>query len=117
MQNSIIGEHCDPVRAVVHLVELGPLVSAGGHQAEPDELLNEPGDEDFEIPACRVCECTDEAGCEGGCWWVPDPAGGDLCSTCAAEAWIVARKLELREPVEPEALVAYRRWLDLPVST
>lgn len=32
---------------------------------------------------CRVCGCTDEAACPGGCWWVPDPLGaGDLCSVC-----------------------------------
>lgn len=27
---------------------------------------------------CRVCGCTDEAGCFMGCWWV----GPDLCSEC-----------------------------------
>ena len=32
---------------------------------------------------CRVCGCTDERACEGGCSWVPDPEGGDLCSRCA----------------------------------
>lgn len=31
-----------------------------------------------EIPACRVCGCTNDRACEGGCWWV-EP---DLCSTC-----------------------------------
>lgn len=30
---------------------------------------------------CRVCGCTDEHGCEGGCTWVAD----DLCSQCAEE--------------------------------
>lgn len=29
-------------------------------------------------PACRVCGCTDERACEGGCSWV-EP---DLCSQC-----------------------------------
>lgn len=28
---------------------------------------------------CRVCGCTDEAACPGGCWWVAP----DLCSSCA----------------------------------
>src|SRR5690606_27052528 len=28
-------------------------------------------------PACRVCGCTENAPCEGGCQWVPDPHGGD----------------------------------------
>lgn len=35
-------------------------------------------------PSCRVCGCTDDAACPGGCWWVPDPLkAGDLCSACA----------------------------------
>lgn len=121
MQNSIMGENSAPIGAVVHLIELGPLLSTGEHRTETDELfdelLDEPCDEPFEVPACRVCGCTEDAACEGGCCWVPDPAGGELCSTCAAEAWAVARQLALNQPVEPEALAAYRRWLDLPVST
>jgi hypothetical protein len=32
---------------------------------------------------CRICGCTDEQACAGGCAWVPDPAGlGELCSRC-----------------------------------
>jgi len=39
---------------------------------------------DGEVAACRVCGCTDLAGCPEGCWWVEDPQGaGDLCSSCA----------------------------------
>jgi hypothetical protein len=34
-------------------------------------------------PRCRVCGCTDEQACAGGCFWVEDPEGlGDLCSRC-----------------------------------
>lgn len=34
---------------------------------------------------CRVCGCTQDAACPGGCWWVPDLLGaGRLCSTCSA---------------------------------
>ena len=29
--------------------------------------------------ACRVCGCTDNRACLGGCWWVE----ADLCSACA----------------------------------
>lgn len=29
-------------------------------------------------PACRVCGCTEDRACPGGCWWV-EP---DLCSAC-----------------------------------
>lgn len=35
---------------------------------------------------CRVCGCTEDEPCEGGCWWVEDPEGlGDLCSSCLFE--------------------------------
>jgi hypothetical protein len=30
---------------------------------------------------CRVCGCTDDKACEGGCYWVDY----DLCSSCAAK--------------------------------
>ncbi|MEN3308909.1 MAG: hypothetical protein V7603_5111 [Micromonosporaceae bacterium] len=33
---------------------------------------------------CRACGCTEDRACPGGCWWVPDPEMGDLCSTCQA---------------------------------
>ncbi len=32
---------------------------------------------------CRICGCTEDRACPGGCWWVPDPEMGDLCSACA----------------------------------
>lgn len=36
-----------------------------------------------DVVSCRVCGCTDEQACEGGCVWVEDPEGlGDLCSSC-----------------------------------
>jgi hypothetical protein len=35
-----------------------------------------------EGPRCRVCGCTDEMACDGGCEWVEDPEGGDICSAC-----------------------------------
>jgi hypothetical protein len=38
------------------------------------------------VRACRVCGCTDARACEGGCCWVEDPAGGNLCSRCAEKS-------------------------------
>lgn len=38
-------------------------------------------DRDFDVAACRLCGCTEDAPCEGGCMWVYDP-DGDLCSRC-----------------------------------
>ncbi|MGE5572977.1 MAG: hypothetical protein ACM3ZU_08175 [Bacteroidota bacterium] len=37
----------------------------------------------LDVARCRVCGCTDDNACEGGCYWVQDPEGlGDLCSRC-----------------------------------
>jgi hypothetical protein len=41
-----------------------------------DELEEEAGVEERH---CRVCGCTEDNACEGGCSWVED----DLCSACA----------------------------------
>ncbi len=35
-----------------------------------------------DAPRCRVCGCTEDRACPGGCWWVPDPLMTELCSTC-----------------------------------
>jgi ParB/RepB/Spo0J family partition protein len=40
------------------------------------------GDDDDEAK-CRVCGCTEDSACEGGCHWVVDDGMGDLCSACA----------------------------------
>lgn len=32
--------------------------------------------------SCKVCGCTEEMACPGGCHWVKDIKGGDLCSRC-----------------------------------
>jgi len=31
---------------------------------------------------CRVCGCTEDEACIGGCWWVEENADGYLCSAC-----------------------------------
>ena len=31
---------------------------------------------------CRVCGCTDDDACPGGCSWLPTSLEGDLCSNC-----------------------------------
>jgi len=36
----------------------------------------------FDVRRCRMCACTDDEACEGGCWWVAD----DLCSRCSSAA-------------------------------
>lgn len=37
-----------------------------------------------QIRTCRVCGCTDDRACLGGCWWVNEEE--DLCSSCVADA-------------------------------
>lgn len=40
----------------------------------------------YDGPArCRVCGCTEDKACPGGCVWVPDPELADLCSSCVAD--------------------------------
>lgn len=40
-------------------------------------------DEDLSGEArCRMCGCTENSPCEGGCRWVPDSEMDDLCSAC-----------------------------------
>ena len=34
-----------------------------------------------DVPVCRVCGCSNEDPCEGGCQWVEE----DLCSACVGE--------------------------------
>ncbi len=43
-------------------------------------------DEDPDEASCRVCGCSEQDACAGGCWWVPDPElEGDLCCACLCE--------------------------------
>lgn len=59
------------------------------HQAQCRELadLGHPTDrvslDDALVERCRMCGCTENRACDGGCWWVEDPLGlGPLCSEC-----------------------------------
>lgn len=60
------------------------------HDCEPNEDgeledledLGLPGYEDDGQPSCRVCGCTQDRACAGGCVW----ATADLCSRCVAVA-------------------------------
>ncbi|RBY82700.1 hypothetical protein [Blastococcus sp. TF02A-26] len=57
-------------------------VLAGG---QPKLERLRPAELDVDVAACRVCGCTEDAACPGGCWWVPDPEQlGELCSQCGA---------------------------------
>jgi hypothetical protein len=32
---------------------------------------------------CRICGCTEDNACDGGCFWIED----DLCSACVSRGW------------------------------
>lgn len=39
------------------------------------------------FPSCRVCGCSDDNACDGGCWWVRvEVDSPPLCSLCAGTA-------------------------------
>ncbi|MCZ7414276.1 hypothetical protein [Streptomyces sp. WMMC897] len=51
--------------------------------AQAGWLRRPPQSVDDGVAVCVVCGCTEDAACEGGCWWVPNPHGVDLCSACS----------------------------------
>lgn len=56
----------------------GPLYElVRRYQARIRELEGQLGD----VRRCRVCGCTDEYGCDEGCYWVEE----DLCSACVGK--------------------------------
>lgn len=73
---------------LVSVLALSPQHAAGmarlatGH-AGAIEVYDQAGEELLATcypPACRVCGCTTEQACAGGCIWIEE----DLCSRCAA---------------------------------
>lgn len=46
----------------------------------------------WDVARCRVCGCTDDAACEGGCSWASP--GHDLCSSCSARERAVRDRLD-----------------------
>lgn len=56
----------------------GREVASGATFPHPDHWLLELHLQNAER-VCRVCGCTDERACPGGCWWIQ----WDLCSACA----------------------------------
>lgn len=72
--NPAIGRAIDPAAWLVAVAaEPDPLTIAAGVW-DPAAMVPVPR-------ACRVCGCTDDRACEGGCWWVEV----GLCSACEAQ--------------------------------
>ena len=57
---------------------------------------------------CRICQCTDDHACEGGCCWVTDPAGGDLCSACMDGAYQALQRHMRGEATEADLDLLHR---------
>lgn len=85
-------------------VTVDPAALLATLATEPDLLTMPAGvwDGAAMVPAprtCRVCGCTDDDACEGGCWWVD----ADLCSACSFPGHVAAHAIDvdavLRVPV------------------
>jgi ParB/RepB/Spo0J family partition protein len=53
-----------------------------------EDTLEEPEIDDIGLDVvveCRICGCTDDNNCDGGCTWVGDPTIDPICSTCIAK--------------------------------
>jgi hypothetical protein len=59
---------------------LNSFGKGGVHDGKARERI-EAIERELGMPRCRVCGCTDDRACPGGCYWV-EP---DLCSACAAQ--------------------------------
>jgi hypothetical protein len=52
---------------------------------------------------CRICGCTDEMGCPGGCAWDVED-GTDLCTICASMLASMVAYIEFCRKVTPASL-------------
>ena len=60
----------------------GQVTRAHGLYLSQEEIASVVSPPDPAVARCRVCGCTEDHACPGGCYWVDDPQGGDLCSAC-----------------------------------
>lgn len=72
------------------------------------DALTDPG------PACRICGCTEDAACPGGCAWAPDDGRNPICTACALadRAYLTgtaSRHLARHEPPEYTPTIADMR--------
>ncbi|MDD3057138.1 MAG: hypothetical protein PHO72_02405 [Sphaerochaeta sp.] len=77
----------------------------GGTVDERAETVDERAETvDEDEQKCRVCGCTDDMACPGGCYWV-EP---DLCSRCAEKM----RREDASEPISFQQLRQHLKLLD-----
>lgn len=59
-----------------------------------DELIEEV--QRLDMPRCRICGCTDDNACPGGCYWVEE----DLCSECVETDRLQDAAKDMRDALE-----------------
>ena len=66
-----------------------------------------------ELPACRVCGCTEHNACPDGCWWIEE----DLCSNCEGLEAAPQRPVEFERVGKKKAgrVLDGRTWDEMPV--
>lgn len=69
--------------AAVEPVALGASVLAQIPAVTPVVPAPAEATADDDVARCQRCGCTEDAACEGGCYWVANPQFIDLCSACA----------------------------------
>lgn len=65
-------------------------------------------DDDFDGASCRLCGCTEDDACEGGCCWVHDPAGADLCCACIEQVYEALQRHMRQEATEADLDLLHR---------
>jgi hypothetical protein len=71
----------DRLRILTAMIVASADSDVDGYAELYDELIQlEKTAGEFDEIACRVCGCTEDNACPGGCSW----AGPELCSRCAA---------------------------------
>jgi hypothetical protein len=68
-----VAEAADTVAGGILIAPLGELAAASSDVVLEHALVGA-----LDARRCRVCDCTDDRACEGGCSWVE----ADLCSAC-----------------------------------
>ncbi|WP_328439314.1 hypothetical protein OHA71_23545 [Streptomyces sp. NBC_00444] len=84
------GEPSPEAAAAAQPVPLGASVLAYVPAVSPAQPLNTEHLDVEDIARCVRCGCTEDAACDGGCYWVPNRQLADLCSACATPAELQA---------------------------
>lgn len=70
----------------------------------------------LEMPRCRICGCTDDNACPGGCSWAED----DLCSECVETDRLQDAAKDMLQALENIVLLGFwgspespPKWLDI----